>query len=123
LAEFAAEVLDAAEREREVGLTTYGRRTGAAHRNVVWVTTDGRRLFVRSGGGPGRHWTRNLFARPDGVLHIGGTDVPVRARHFGDPAPARAVSRLVAAKYGVQPPAAGASPTPAELATFELLPA
>lgn len=124
MAEFNPAVLDAAAREREVALTTYGRRTGNSHRTVLWISGDGRRLFVRSGGGPGRDWTRNVLARPEAVLHVGGRDVAVRLRHL-DPSEARAVTELVIAKYGsvVQRPADGATPTPAERATFELTPA
>ena len=122
---FTEDVMDAAGREREVELTTYGRRTGKPHRTVVWVSPgDGRRLFVRSGGGLGRDWTRNLLARGDAVLRVGGRDVPVTARHLPDPAQARAVTDLVIRKYGPQVarPPDGSPPTPAEQATFELLP-
>jgi len=124
MATFTAEVLAAAAREREVELTTHGRRTGNPHRTVLWLWGDGRRLFVRSGGGPGRDWPRNLLARSDGVLHVGGHDVPVRARHL-DTAEARSVGGLVARKYGsgVRLPQDGAPATPAEHATFELTPA
>jgi deazaflavin-dependent oxidoreductase (nitroreductase family) len=123
MATFTAEVLDAAAREREVGLTTHGRRTGNPHRTVLWLWGDGRRLFVRSGGGLGRDWPRNLVARPAGVLHVGGHDVPVRARHL-DTGEARSVAELVARKYGsaVRLPEAGEPATPAEHATFELTP-
>jgi deazaflavin-dependent oxidoreductase (nitroreductase family) len=123
MASFSADVLDAAAHEREVALTTHGRRTGNPHRTVLWVWGDGHRLFVRSGGGPGRDWPRNLLARPDGVLHVGGHDVPVHARHL-DTGEARSVSGFVARKYGavVRLPEEGAPPTPAESATFELTP-
>jgi deazaflavin-dependent oxidoreductase (nitroreductase family) len=125
MSEFSADVLESAAREREVELTTYGRRTGRPHRAVLWLSGDGRRLFVRSGGGLGRDWPRNLLARGDAVLHVGAHDVPVRARHLADPTEARQVTRLVVAKYGraVQVPPDGAPPTPAETATFELVPA
>jgi deazaflavin-dependent oxidoreductase (nitroreductase family) len=121
VAGFAPHVLAAAATEREIELTTYGRRTGSAHRKVLWLSTDGTRLFVRSGGGPGRDWPRNLLARPEGVLHVGGHDVPVGARHL-DPAEARSVTELVIRKYGdaVQRAPEGSPPTPAERATFEL---
>jgi deazaflavin-dependent oxidoreductase (nitroreductase family) len=125
MSEFSPDVLRSAARESEVELTTYGRRTGRPHRTVMWLSGDGRRLFVRSGGGPGRDWTRNLLARGEGVLHVGGHDVPVRARHVADPVEARQVTGLVVAKYGpaIQVPPDGAPPTPAETATFELFPA
>ncbi|HYW25929.1 MAG TPA: nitroreductase family deazaflavin-dependent oxidoreductase [Terriglobales bacterium] len=121
---FSAEVLDAAAREREVALTTHGRKTGNPHRTVLWVWGDGGRLFVRSGGGLGRDWPRNLLAQPDGVLHLREHDVAVHARHL-DTGEARSVSPLVARKYGsvVRLPEDGAPPTPAEHATFELTPA
>src|SRR5258708_21870981 len=86
--QFSSEVLEAAAREREVDLTTYGRKTGNPHRKTIWIWGDGQRLYVRSGGGPDRDWPRNLFARPEAVLHVGDHDVPVRARRL-DPAEAR----------------------------------
>ena len=123
-AQFSREVLDAAARQREVQLTTHGRRTGKPHRTVMWLSTDGQRLFVRSGGGLGRDWPRNLLARPEGILHVGSRDVAVRARHVSTDE-ARAVTDLVVRKYAsaIQRPPDGAPPTPAETATFELTPA
>ncbi|HEY4025847.1 MAG TPA: nitroreductase/quinone reductase family protein [Candidatus Dormibacteraeota bacterium] len=123
MAKFTADVLEAAEREREVELTTHGRKTGNPHRTVLWLWGDGRRLFVRSGGGPGRDWTRNVLARPEAVLSVGGHDVAVRLRQV-EPGEARSLTDLVIRKYGpaVRQPADGAPPTPAERATFELSP-
>jgi deazaflavin-dependent oxidoreductase (nitroreductase family) len=125
MSEFSPEVLDAAARQREVALTTHGRATGEPRRVVVWVATDGGRLFVRSGGGPGRHWTRNVLADARATLHVGGIDLPVRARRVTDPEAARAVTELVIRKYGdgVRRSPDAAHPTPAEQATFELVPA
>ena len=122
--EWEPALLEAAAREREVALTTFGRRTGRPHRVVMWISGDGRRLFVRSGGGLGRDWPRNLLARADAVLHVGGRDVEVRARHVADPAAARSVSGFVARKYGAQVRRSldDEPLTPGERATFELLP-
>lgn len=124
MAGFDREILDAAAREKEVALTTDGRRTGKPARVTLWVSTDGERLFIRSGGGLGRDWPQNLLANGRGMLHLAGRDVPIRPRHLTNPAEARAVTELVIRKYGAaaQRPAAGAPPTPGELATFELLP-
>ena len=121
---FTSAILEAAMREREVDLTTYGRRTGRPARVTLWVWGDGGRLYVRAGGGMGRDWPRNLLARGRGVLHVAGLDVPVRARHVTDPAEARLGARLIERKYGRSVPASsGDEPlTPAEAATFELLP-
>lgn len=123
MATFNPEVLDAAAREREVTLTTYGRKSGDPHRVVIWLWGDGQRLFIRSGGGPGRDWTRNLLATPRGVLTVGGLEVPFTARHV-DLAEARTLHPLVNAKYGTEfkATAEGETPAPAEQATFEILP-
>jgi hypothetical protein len=120
---FSAEVMEAAAREREVELTTYGRRTGNPHRTTIWVWGDGQRLFIRSGQGLGRDWPQNLLARGRAILRLGDLEVPVVPRHT-DPAEARALHHLVESKYGVrmQTSGPGDPPTPAEQATFELLP-
>lgn len=121
---FSPAVLSAAARQPEVELTTYGRKTGEPRRVTIWISTDGQRLFVRSGGGMSRDWPQNLVANDRARLRIGGLEVPVQARQITDPDDARAVTRLVRNKYGaaVQVPPEGAPPTPAERATFELLP-
>jgi len=123
---FSPEVLTAATREREVGFTTVGRRTGAPSRVTIWVSpsSDGQRLFVRSGQGLTRDWPQNLLASGRATLHVGGFDVSVAARHVTDAAEARAVTEFVTAKYGgaADRSEPGDPPPPAEMATFELLP-
>jgi deazaflavin-dependent oxidoreductase (nitroreductase family) len=122
---FSQEVLEAAAREREVELITYGRKTGRPHRTTIWVWGDGRRLFIRSGGGMGRDWPQNLLAHGRAVLRLGDLEVPVVPRHVSDPAEARSLHPLVVRKYGsaARPRIGDGAPTPGELATFELLPA
>lgn len=116
--------LDAAAREREVELTTFGRKTGNPTRVILWIWGDGKRLFLRSGGGMGRDWPQNFLANGRGILHLAGRDIPVRGRHVTDPAEARAGAAMVNTKYETQnKPSAESDPlTPAEQATFELLP-
>jgi hypothetical protein len=121
---FDAAVVTAAHSEREVDLTTFGRVTSEPSRRTLWVTPVGDRLYLRSGGGMGRDWTKNLAAHGRGILHIGGADVPFRSRHVTDLAEAKAVSRACREKYGdaVFLNDDDAVPTPAETATFEILP-
>jgi deazaflavin-dependent oxidoreductase (nitroreductase family) len=125
MAAFDRSVIDAVTGEREVELTTYGRVSGSPSRRILWAYTDGERVFLRSGGGLGRDWPQNLLANGRGILHVGGHDVPVTARHVTDVAEARRTGQLARAKYGdaITITAEGEEPTPGEQATFELIPA
>jgi len=119
------DVLKAAAGEREVTLTTVGRKSGKEHRVTIWIATDGQRLFIRSGEGLKRHWPQNLLARGEGELHLGKLRVKVKPRLVTDPAEARAVSALYKKKYGpfVRVSKPNQPLTPGEQATFELIPA
>ena len=125
MAAFSRDVLEGAAAEREVRLTTHGRKTGKAHRVVVWIATDGKHLYIRSGAGMKRDWPQNLVAGGGAELAIGGLKVRVRQRHVDEPSEAREVSSLYRAKYGgqVKPSEPGGPLTAGETATFELLPA
>ena len=122
---FEAAVTAAVQTEREVELTTYGRKTGRPSRRILWAYGDDERIFIRSGQGLGRDWPQNLLANGRGVLHVAGMDVPVRAVHLTDIAAARRVGILGKEKYGetFSTSADGEEPTLGEQATFELLPA
>jgi deazaflavin-dependent oxidoreductase (nitroreductase family) len=117
-------VLELAASTKEVELTTYGRKTGAPSRRIIWITALDGRLYIRSGLGLTRDWPKNLLANGRAVLHIGGQDWPMRARHVTDPAEARAMHAPVKAKYDAERPSStGDEPlTPSEQAVFELLP-
>jgi hypothetical protein len=121
---FSDDVLKAAAREREVTLTTVGRKSGKEHRVTIWIATDGTRLYIRSGQGLRRQWPQNLLARDEGVLHLGKA-VKVKPRLVTDLARARAVSALYRKKYGpfVKASKPNQPLTPGEQATFELIPA
>jgi len=116
--------LEAAAKAREVRLTTLGRKTGKSHRVTVWIETDDKHIYVRSGGGMRRDWPQNLLARGEAILHLGNLAVKVRPRHVTDASEARAISRLARDKYGsyVKVSKAGEPLTQGELASFELIP-
>jgi deazaflavin-dependent oxidoreductase (nitroreductase family) len=122
---FDRKVLDAAAREREVTLTTKGRKSGTPVSVTIWVSTDGRRIFIRSGGGLARQWPQNLQANGRATLRLGDLAVEVKPRHVTAPAEARAISEVVRHKYGsfVKPSRPEEPLTQGEQATFELLPA
>lgn len=121
---FSADVLEAAKREREVKLSTVGRKSGKPHQVTIWITTDGTHLYIRSGQGLRRNWPQNLVARGEGVLQIGKTQVKVKRRLVTDPVEARMASGLYTRKYGpfVKASRPNQALTPGEQATFELLP-
>jgi deazaflavin-dependent oxidoreductase (nitroreductase family) len=125
VAAFDPDVLAAAAREREVKLTTLGRKSGKSHVVTIWVATDGRRLFIRSGEGLARQWPQNLLARGEGELQLGKLRVKVKPRLIAGPAEARAVSGLYKRKYGafVRASKPNQPLTKGETATFELIPA
>jgi deazaflavin-dependent oxidoreductase (nitroreductase family) len=124
MAGFDKATIETALAEREVELTTWGRKTGNPTRVIIWIWGDDRRLYIRSGGGMGRDWPQNLLANGKGILHLAGQDIAVRARHVTDPAEARAGAAMVNRKYATTnaPSAEGEPLTPAEQATFELTP-
>lgn len=123
MAEFDKSVLEAAEQEREIELTTFGRITTKPSNVVVWITPLKGKLYIRSGGGMGRDWTKNLAAHGKGVLNMAGLGVPVVARHVTDLKEAKAVTEACATKYKTDVVSApDDTPTPAETATFEVMP-
>ncbi len=127
MAGFSQEILAAAQGEHEIEFETFGRVTGASSKVIIWITRMDDSLFIRSGGGMSRDWPRNLQHHGHGVLHLSGHSIPVAARHVEDIAEAKRITRAVQGKYAAgadghdQPE--DAPPVPAELATFELLPA
>ena len=122
---FDPAIYETAAREKEVELTTYGRKTGKPSRRIIWITAMNGRLYIRSGLGMTRDWPKNLADNGRAVLHMDGKDIPVRARHVTDPEEARAMHAPVKAKYNAERSSSnGDEPlTPSEQAVFELLPA
>ena len=125
MASFSKDVFEAARKEREVRLTTRGRKTGKPHHVVVWISTDGAHLYIRSGAGLGRDWPQNVLARPEAEVQLGELKVKVMPRLISDPSEARSVSELHRAKYGtnVKPSSPTEPLTAGETASFDLLPA
>jgi deazaflavin-dependent oxidoreductase (nitroreductase family) len=121
---FDRAILEMAAQEKEVELTTFGRKTGKPSRRIIWITSLDGRIYVRSGLGLTRDWPKNLLANGRAVLHIRGQDIPVRARHVTDRVEARAMHAPVKAKYAAERPSSdGEEPlTPSEQAVFELTP-
>src|SRR5256885_722972 len=81
---------EAAAEQREVTLTTTGRKSGKPRKVTIWISTDGRRLFIRSGQGLKREWPQNLLAKPEAQLHLGGGDIHGKTRLATHPDGSRA---------------------------------
>jgi deazaflavin-dependent oxidoreductase (nitroreductase family) len=122
--QFPKDVLDLVANEKEVRLTTHGRKTGKESSVTIWVVTDGDKVYIRSGQGLKRHWPKNLLARPEGTLQLDGKVVQFKSRHITDPTEARQSSKLYGPKYGptVKPSNESDPLTPGEQAAFELTP-
>jgi deazaflavin-dependent oxidoreductase (nitroreductase family) len=118
------DVIDAAASQKEVKLTTFGRKTGKPSDVTIWIATDGDHLYIRSGQGMRRHWPQNLLARGEGVLHLGKMDLKVKPRRVSDPTEARATSVLYTHKYGefVKASKPDEPLTLGEQTSFELIP-
>lgn len=125
MAQFAGDVLADVAQQREVTLTTTGRRTGKRRTVTIWITTDGEHVFIRSGGGMRRDWPQNLEAGGQASLRLGANSINVKGRRITDPYEAREISTLVRKKYGFTVRASKPDQplTPGEQASFELLPA
>lgn len=123
MSKFDDRITSAIQTEREVELTTFGRKTGNPSRRILWVYGDSSRVFIRSGGGLGRDWPQNLLANGRAILHVNGMEVPVTAVHVTDIAASRRAGELGRAKYAGNfvVTSEGEEPTPGERATFELL--
>ena len=124
MTQFPKDVLDAVAKDKEVRLTTHGRKTGKESSVTIWIVTDGNKVYIRSGQGLKRHWPKNLLERPEGTLDLEGKTVRFKSRHITDPAEARHSSKLYGPKYGpsVKPSNESEPLTPGEQAAFELLP-
>lgn len=125
MSRFPSDVFEAVANEKEVRLTTYGRKSGKESSVTIWIVTDGDKVFIRSGQGLVRHWPQNLLKRPEGTLHLDGKVVRFKSRHITDATEARQSSKLYGPKYGsfVKPSKESDPLTPGERAAFELLPA
>lgn len=116
-------VLAAAEQAREVDLTTFGRVSGKPHRVTITITPLDGRVYIYSGKGMGRDWTKNIAANGRGVLHFENQDVPFTVRHLTDMAEARRVTIARTEKYGTKLELESEDQIlPIETATFEVVP-
>ena len=86
--------------QREVKLTTIGRRSGKPHTVPVWFVVDGERIYL-STLDPSRDWVRNAKTNPDVRFDFGGTVLAGQLRTVGDPALETRIGQALRHKYWV----------------------
>ena len=96
---FDPEVLARFDEAKEVVIETV-RPTGERRRTVIWIMTDGVDAYVRSVRGVRGRWFRDVIARPDAMITVGGERIPVDVLPASDRATIDPVSDLIRAKYG-----------------------
>ena len=81
---------DELARHLTIDLTTTGRRSRMPRRiEIWWFRVDGH--FYITGTGGRRDWLANLRSDPDGIVHVGGLDIPITAAEVADPTERRRV--------------------------------
>jgi hypothetical protein len=72
---------------------------GAKHSVPIWIVVVDGVPYVRSVRGPQGRWYRELLARGDGAVVVGGKHVPVRATRDSSAKAIEAVSEALRKKY------------------------
>lgn len=86
--------------ERNAYVTTTGRVSGLPREIEIWFATDGRTVWLVSGGGDQSDWVRNLLARPEAGVRIDDVEFRATARlPLADGDEKETAARLLADKY------------------------
>jgi deazaflavin-dependent oxidoreductase (nitroreductase family) len=94
-------ITDAAAASGLCLLETIGRVTGVPRVIEIWFAADPSRsrIYLLSGGRDRSHWVRNLRARPEVRVRLGGDWIAGHARIVDDGPEDLEARHLVAAKY------------------------
>ena len=80
-------------------LETIGRVSGLPRETEIWWALDGDRIFILSGGGLAKDWTRNMLKTPRVRVRVRDAGVTGTASGVDYPAVERRAREVVAAKY------------------------
>ena len=94
------------EREREVTIETT-RPDGSTRRAIIWIVVDGEDAFVRSWKGERGRWYQDVLVRPEALLEVAGSRVPVRCEQASGADHVARVSRALERKYAGDPSTKG----------------
>ncbi len=99
MSDWSSQALRSLASAEEVHLAT--RRSDGTLRSprVIWVVTDGQRVFIRSTNGPGAAWYRAATATRAGQLTARGVAYDVTFTHVDDDADLAAADAGYRAKY------------------------
>ena len=86
--------------QRNVQLTTIGRRSGKPHTVPVWFVVDGERLYL-STLDPSRDWVRNAKKNPEVRFDFGGTVLVGQLRTVADPTLDATIRQALRDKYWI----------------------
>jgi hypothetical protein len=92
------------QRHREADIVTWGRRTGAEHRVVVWwAGGDDGTIYVMAGYGPRTDWAKNSLTERGALVRIGNQRFRARARVVERGAEHTGAAKALASKYHPYP--------------------
>lgn len=80
-------------------LETTGRQSGQPRETEIWFALEGDRLYILSGGGLAKDWTRNAMQLPQVRFRIGDTWLTGRFRLVSEPAEDLRARQLLGTKY------------------------
>jgi hypothetical protein len=98
MARFPADVVERFDAAKEVDIETRSPK-GTKHSVTIWIMVVDGVPYVRSVRGPQGRWFRELLARGEGAVVVGGKRVPVKATHDSSAAAIEAVSGALRKKY------------------------
>jgi len=99
----ASERLARVARRRTTRLTHYGRKSGKPYQVTIWFLVDGASVYLTTMNMK-RQWTRNVQARPDIELEIGGESFRGRVEVVNSDADMQRVVELMKRKYLISRP-------------------
>jgi deazaflavin-dependent oxidoreductase (nitroreductase family) len=85
---------------REVDLTVTGRRSGRESTRPVWFVRDADELFLVPIYGTDSEWYKNVVARPDIRVTVGGTELHAHAKPVADRGRVGEIVAAFRTKYG-----------------------
>jgi len=98
MATFPPAVLKSFDETKVVEIETRSEK-GTKHLIPIWIMVVDGVPYVRSVNGPAGRWYRELLARGEGAVVVGGKRIPVRATKDSSAKAIKAVSEALRKKY------------------------